>query len=202
MRISRLEKIYVNSRKQAERNIDIVERLFAQVDLGNVRRILEVGCGIGVLASHLSEEYGWDVTGIDLDPEQIEVAKNDNVENEHLRFFEADVTELPFEDGGFDAVLSFDVLHHIPDWDKAIYEIGRVLGPKGLYLLNDLALPKFTARIYRNGGVFSADDAINHLRENDLAVIYVEKPRASIFARLMRHFSIVSQAAEAARPAR
>jgi len=197
MRISRLEKIYVNSRKQAERNIEIVERLFAQVDLGNVRRILEVGCGIGVLASHLSEEYEWDVTGIDLDPEQIEIAKNDNVENEHLRFFEADVTELPFEDGGFDAVLSFDVLHHIPDWDRAIYEISRVLGPKGLYLLNDLALPKFTARIYRNCGVFSADDVINHLRENDFAVIYAEKPKANIFARLTRHFSIVSQAAEA-----
>ena len=197
MRISRLEKIYVNSKKQAERNTEIVERLLAQVDLGNVRRVLEVGCGIGVVASHLSEEYQWDVTGIDLDPEQIEIAGNDNVENERLRFFEADVTELPFEDGEFDAVLSFDVLHHMPDWDKALHEIGRVIRPKGLYLLNDLALPRFTAKIYKNCGVFAVDDVIDHLRENDFAVIYVEKPKGSIFARLAGHFSIVFQAAEA-----
>ena len=198
MRIGRLEKIYVNSRKQAEKNIVIVERLFARVDLGNVRRVLEVGCGIGALASHLSEEYHWDVTGIDLDPEQIEIAKSDNVENEHLRFFEADVTELPFEDRGFDAVLSFDVLHHIPDWDRALHEIGRVLRPKGLCLLNDLALPRFTARICRSCGVFAADDVISHLRENGFAVIYAEIPKANIFARLTRHFSIISQATEAA----
>ena len=153
MRISRLEKIYVNSRKQAEKNLEIVERLFTQVDLGNVRRVLEVGCGIGAVASHLPEKYQWDVTGIDLDPEQIEIAKKDNVENEHLEFFEADVTELPFRDGEFDSVLSFDVLHHIPDWDKALPEIGRVLRPKGFYLLNDLALAKLL-KIFGNWGAF------------------------------------------------
>jgi len=194
MRISRLEKIFVNNRRIAEKNIGIVERLFTQVDLGNVKRVLEVGCGIGVVASHLSEKYQWDVTGVDLDPEQIEIAKSDHPENEHLKFFEADTTELPFEDREFDLVLSFDVLHHIPDWDKALREINRVLRSTGLYLLNDLSLPKFTARIYKDCGVFSADDVINHLRENGLVIIYAEKSKANVFARLGRHFSIISQA--------
>jgi len=49
------------------------------------------------------------------------------------------------------------------DWDKALREISRVLGPTGLYPLNNLSLPKFTARIYEACGVFSADDVINHL---------------------------------------
>jgi len=193
MRISRIEKIYVNSGKKAEKNIEIVERLLAQVDLGNVRRVLEVGCGIGVVASHLSEKYQWDVTGIDLDPEQIEIAKNDNVENEHLKFFEANVTELPFEDGEFDAVLSFDVLHHIPDWDKALHEISRTLRPKGLFLLNDFALPRFTTRIYKNCGVFAADDISDYLRGNGFEVTCGEKPKANIFTRLAGHFGIISQ---------
>ena len=194
MRISTLEKIFVNNRRVAEKNIGIVERLFTHVDLGNVKRVLEVGCGIGVVASHLSGKYQWDVTGIDLDPEQIEIAKNDHTESEYLKFFEADTTELPFEDREFDLVLSFDVLHHIPDWDKALREISRVLGLTGLYLINDLSLPKFTARIYKECGVFSADDVINHLRENGLVVIYAEKPKVNVFARLGRHLSIISEA--------
>ena len=193
MRISRLEKIFVNNKKVAAKNIEIAERLFTQVDLSNVGMVLEVGCGIGVVASHLSEKYQWKVTGIDLDPEQIEIARNDNPENEHLKFLEADVKELPFEDGEFDAVLSFDVLHHIPDWDKALHEISRVSRPKGWYFLNDLTLPRFTARIYKDCGVFAADDVINHLRENGFAVAYAEKPKVNIFARFARHFSIISQ---------
>jgi ubiquinone/menaquinone biosynthesis C-methylase UbiE len=194
MRISRLEKIFVNNRRIAEKNIIIVERLFTQIDLGNVKRVLEVGCGIGVVASHLSEKYQWDVTGVDLDPEQIKIAKIDHPENENLKFFEADTKELPFEDREFDLVLSFDVLHHIPDWDKALREINRVLGSKGLYILNDLSLPKFTTKIYKNCGVFSADDVINHLRENGLVIIYTEKPKVNVFARIGRHFNIISQA--------
>ena len=193
MKMSKLEKKFVNSRRQAERNIKIAEQLFTQIDSSNVKKVLEVGCGIGVLSSYLAREYKWDVTGIDLDPEQIERAKNDNVENEYLKFFEADATKLPFENREFDMVLSFDVLHHIPNWDKAFTEISRVLSPKGAYILNDLALPRFAARISKNWGVFAVDDIINDLKRNSFEVIYEEKPKINIFARLARHFSIVSQ---------
>ena len=193
MKMSRLEKMYVNNKKQAGKNIEIVERLFTRVDSGNVKRALEVGCGIGVVASYLSDKYQWDVTGIDLDPEQIKIAKNDNIENEHLKFFKADVKELPFENGEFDVVLSFDVLHHIPDWDKALHEIGRVLRPEGLYLLNDLALAKIFKLFENLGGFFSEEDVVDHLRGNGFEVMYAENPKVNVFARFARHFSIIAQ---------
>jgi len=79
------------------------------------------------------------------------------------------------------------------DGNLALHETSRVLRPKGLCLLKDLALPRFTARIYKDCGVFSADDVISHLRKNGLIVIYAEKPKANVFARLGRHFSIISQ---------
>lgn len=153
-----------------------------------------MGCGIGVLSSYLAKKYKWDLTGIDLDPEQIERARKDNTEDESLRFFEADVTKLPFADSEFDMVLSFDVLHHIPDWDKALNEISRVLRPEGYYVLNDLALRKFF-RIFgglvkSSSGFFAVDDIINHLKGNSIEVIYEEKQKIDIF---IRHFSIVSQ---------
>lgn len=190
MKIGKLEKIFVNRRKEAEKSIKIAERLFRQIDLSNVKKVLEVGCGIGVVSSYLAKRYGWNVTGIDLDPEQIERAKKDNTENEYLRFFEADVTQLPFEDREFDMILSFDVLHHICNWDKALNEIGRVLRPKGFYILDDITLVRFTARIFKNWGVFAVNDITGHLIGNDFEIIYREKPVINIF---LRHFSVVSQ---------
>lgn len=192
MKMIKLEKIFVNFSAKA-RNIKIIERLFSQIDLSNVKKVLEVGCGIGVLSYYLAEKYKWEVTGIDLDPEQIERAKNDYRENKYIRFIEADATKLPFGDNEFDLVLAVDVLHHIPDWDEALREISRVLGSTGLYLLNDLSLPTSTARIYKDCGVFSADDVINRLQENRHVIIYVKKPKVNAFARLVRRFSIISQ---------
>ena len=43
----------------------------------------------------------------------------------------ADATQLPFQDGYFDCVYSFGVLHHIPEIDKVISEVRRVLKPGG-----------------------------------------------------------------------
>lgn len=189
MKISKLEKTLVN--RTAKRNIKIAERLFSRIDLSNVKKALEVGCGIGVVSSYLVEKYKWNVTGIDLDREQIERAKYNNMENEYLRFLEADVTELPYGNSEFDMVLSFDILHHIPNYDKAIEEIGRVLRPKGFYILSDLALPRFTARIFKNLGVFAMDDIINHLKRYNFETVYEEKPKIKIPT--MTHFSIVSQ---------
>jgi len=116
MRLGKLEKVYVNSEWQAGQNIKIAERLFSEIDSSRVSRVLEVGCGIGVLASYLAKAYKWEVTGIDLDPEQIAKVRSEHTENGRLRFFEADVTKLPFEKDEFDMVLSFDVSSHLSVW--------------------------------------------------------------------------------------
>ena len=75
MKIGKLEKLWVNSKWQSNKNIKIADPLFDQVSIDNVKKVLEVGCGNGVLSSYLAEKYGWNVTGIDIDPEQIEIAK-------------------------------------------------------------------------------------------------------------------------------
>jgi ubiquinone/menaquinone biosynthesis C-methylase UbiE len=198
MKLTRLEKAFVNGRRQAENNIRIVERLFGQIDLDKVKDVLEVGCGIGVVAAHLVQRYGWNVTGIDLDSEQIERARNDNPENEHLKFLEADATGLPFEDREFDVVLSLNVLHHVPDWSAVLAEAGRVLRPEGLYVLYDFGLPgpRFAARIFKYAA-FGADDIIDCLSRDAFEIVYAENPGAGIFTILPRQFSVVSRKAPA-----
>ncbi len=187
MKMVKLEKIFVNASARA-RNIKIIEQLFSQIDLSNVKKVLEVGCGIGVLSSYLAEKYKWEVTGIDLDPEQIKKAKNDHRENKYLKFLEADATKLPFRDSGFDLVLSSDALHHIvSDLDKALSEISRVLRPNGFYVLNDLTFPRL--------GFFKkwripVEDVVNYMKRNNLKIVYEKKPKITI---MEWRFSIIFQ---------
>ena len=185
MKMIKLEKIFVNASART-RNIKVIEQLFSQIDLGNVKKALEVGCGIGVLSSYLAEKYKWEVTGIDLDSEQIERAKNDYRENKYLKFFEADATKLPFGDNEFDLVLSVDALHHIPNRNKISGEINRVLKSNGFYVLVDIALPRFFGKYS-----IPVDDVINYMKRNSFEIIHRKKPpKINIVG---RKFSIIFQ---------
>ena len=195
VKLTNLEKMYVNRKKEVEKNIEIAERLFSQIDLRDVKNVLEVGCGIGLLSTYLAKEYEWNVIGIDLDFEQIEIAKKDYTENEHLKFLEADVTKLLFEDNEFDMVLSFDVLHHIPNWEIALSEISRVSKQDGFYILSDLVFRRFVTRTFKYffnnmGGFFTINDINNHLKRDNFEIIYKEKPNISL---LSGNFSVLSQ---------
>jgi ubiquinone/menaquinone biosynthesis C-methylase UbiE len=195
MKLIRIEKKLVNSAKKGERNIGTAERLFGAVDLGHVKTVLEVGCGVGMLTSYLAEKYQWHITGVDLDPEQIESARTRHGENEHLRFWEADATELPFGKDEFDMVLSFDVLHHIPRWDKAIAEMDRALKPEGVCILHDLAFSGLAARtlegLFKNYGAFyTVGDFIHHLQRSNLEIVYAQTPKRVMIA---EHFSVVAR---------
>ena len=57
---------------------------------------------------------------------------------QNISFCAADALNLPHPDGAFDAVFGFGVLHHIPDWQGALAEVGRVLKPHGIYFLEEL----------------------------------------------------------------
>lgn len=46
-----------------------------------------------------------------------------------------DAAKLPFADAAFDCILFTEVIEHIPDWDRALWEIGRVLKPGGILLI-------------------------------------------------------------------
>jgi len=184
MKMIKLEKIFVNLSARA-RNINTVERLFGQIDLSNVKRVLDVGCGVGVLCSYLAENYGWEVTGIDVDPEQVGKAKNSHRGNKSLTFVEADATRLPFGDNAFDLVLFVDALHHIANWHEALNEIGRVLRPHGFYVLSDIAFPKLLKR-----WSLPVDDMADHLRRHDFEIVYDEKPQITMVG---SRFSMISQ---------
>jgi len=94
-------------------------------------RVLDVGCGQGIDVMRYATA-GADVTGIDLTPRHVELARL------HLVAMGLDVTivhgdaeAMPFADMSFDRVSSNGVLHHTPDMPAALREIRRVLVPGG-----------------------------------------------------------------------
>jgi len=91
------------------------------------KKILEIGVGTGT--DHLQfAKAGAILTGIDITPKSIELTKkNLELHGYKSNLLIADAEKLPFQDGTFDVVYSFGVLHHIPDTQKAINEIYRVL---------------------------------------------------------------------------
>ncbi len=97
--------------------------------LGKGARLLEVGCGCGAYyLSHVARE----VTAIDLDGSAIKQAQRLFI-RPNLHYIEQDGVRLPFKDGQFDCVGTFQVIEHIkqPDLPGFVRELCRVLTPEG-----------------------------------------------------------------------
>lgn len=91
----------------------VLFRLLAQHHLSKAHNILDVGCAAGFFYG-LLREYGWrkPYTGVDITPEFVEKARERYPE---AHFEVADATELPFDDGEFDFVLSQGTMFVLDD---------------------------------------------------------------------------------------
>ncbi len=106
--------------------------------------VLEVGPGNGTYTMETASWVGEDggVIAIDIEPSAIERvearAQAEGMENIQARI--ADVTNLPFEDGVFDAITMMSVLGELPSPQLALMEFYRVLKPAGLLSFSELLL--------------------------------------------------------------
>ena len=106
--------------------------------------VLDIGCGAGVdtlvAAIMVSPEEG--VVGLDLIPEMLNRARI-NLEKTSLKnvtLQEGSAEQLPFPDEAFDVIISNGVFNLIPDKEKALREVFRVLKSSGRFLLADQIL--------------------------------------------------------------
>ena len=102
----------------------LIDELEAGIVLDNVgerARILEVGCGTGLIM-HRIGGGGRRVVGVDLSRSMLRAARGRDQE-----VAQADALALPFESESFDAACSFKVLAHIPRIGDAIAEMARVV---------------------------------------------------------------------------
>jgi SAM-dependent methyltransferase len=102
------------------------EFAFQAVAEAEPRRVLEVGGGEGELAERIRDELGTEVIGVDQSERMVEIQRTKGIDAHG-----GDVQELPFADGEFDVVVAAWMLYHVPDLDRGLGEIARVLKPGG-----------------------------------------------------------------------
>ena len=96
--------------------------------------VLEAGCGVGAQTVTLaSQSPGAQITSIDLSIESLEQAEAriTAAGARNVTFREADIYDLPFADGSFDHVFVCFVLEHLPEPERALASLCRVIRPGG-----------------------------------------------------------------------
>jgi SAM-dependent methyltransferase len=119
----------LRARKSAYENAEGDDpRQFAVEAVAEARphRVLEVGGGEGELAERLQNELGVEVIGIDQSERMVELQRSKGIDARV-----GDVQELQFADGEFDVAVAAWMLYHVPDLDRGVGELARVLAPGG-----------------------------------------------------------------------
>jgi SAM-dependent methyltransferase len=113
----------------------------AKMNLDASAQVLDVGCGIGGAARYIATQIGCRVTGIDLTPEFIEVARRltelTGLDGK-IAFECASALDMPFEDGAFDAAITLHVAMNIPERAALYGEIARVMKPGAVFCIYDV----------------------------------------------------------------
>jgi ubiquinone/menaquinone biosynthesis C-methylase UbiE len=114
-----------------------VARTLGPVELSGGERVLDVGCGTGLLLERLAERgLGLELHGIDATPEMLGRARRRLGQRALLRLGSAD--RLPYPDATFDLVTSTSVLHLLGGrHDAALADWARVLSPGGRLVVTD-----------------------------------------------------------------
>ena len=112
---------------------DLANRLASR----SLARVLEVAAGTGVVTRKLASVLpaGVSIVATDLNQPMLDMASEVGT-SRPVQWRQADATQLPFEDGSFDAVVCQFGIMFVADKSKAFSEARRVLKPGGLFLFN------------------------------------------------------------------
>lgn len=111
-----------------------IKRLTMCLDLlpkESIPRLLDVGCGTGIILPELVRKTGGTVWAIDNYLQERSLKGLMKAEGVYVPLAAADLRHLPFASDSFDAVLLISVLEHIDELDSACREIYRILKPGG-----------------------------------------------------------------------
>jgi SAM-dependent methyltransferase len=96
--------------------------------------VLDIGCGTATLAGKLAADHACDVSGVDVSPEMLAVARQKRLAGVDLILGRAE--DLPFDDGSFERAVMLSVVHHL-DRPRAFAEAYRILEPDGRLVISN-----------------------------------------------------------------
>ncbi len=102
-----------------------------QAGINKSDKILEVGCGMGKFTLPMIKK-GYNVTGLDISPNLLELLQSYNTEQLPVALIEADILDISSEyDEQFDHVIGFFTLHHFLQLEDYIAAMSRLVKPTG-----------------------------------------------------------------------
>jgi ubiquinone/menaquinone biosynthesis C-methylase UbiE len=131
-------------------------------------RILDMGCGFGVTAIVLAQALPRsEVVGIDLSDPLLELAiqaAQDASLGGRVTFEKADVQQIPYDDGSFDVVVNFQMLHIVEDPVAMLDEMERTLALTGVLFMADIrrSWVGFLDKVFKSGLTVEEAEALVH----------------------------------------
>ncbi len=117
------------------------KRLLSYVSLPHPSYVLDLGCGTGRLLNRLAHKFpDLQGTGVDLSPQMLKEARENNRHHPRLIYTQGNAECLPFADHQFDAVFNTISFLHYPHPQKVFKEVSRILRPQGKFYLVDSTL--------------------------------------------------------------
>ncbi len=116
-------EIHEQFKRQAKWTEDFRSQIYRQINLRNAKRVLEVGCGTGVITNELKQKTSAKITAIDSDENMVEIAEKNVVD---VKFLAENVEKLTMKDNFFDVILCQYLFLWLSNPKIAISEMVRV----------------------------------------------------------------------------
>ncbi|MEO7194181.1 MAG: methyltransferase domain-containing protein [Pseudonocardiaceae bacterium] len=102
-------------------------------------RVLDIGCGPGILAKEMAADVGstGEIFGIDISESMLALAGQRCSAEDWVTLRLGRAEEIPFGDEEFDAAIAIQVYEYVPDIERALVELFRVLRPGGRAVILD-----------------------------------------------------------------
>ncbi len=120
---------------------EATEYAISKMDLKPSDHVADIGCGIGGASRYIGSEIGCQVSGIDLTPEYIAIARaltELTSLNEKVDFEVASALQMPYEDETFDAAITFHMAMNVKDRAGLYREAARVMKPGATFCIYDV----------------------------------------------------------------
>ncbi len=138
---------FMNSVISLGTNEFVKTRAVKSLDIQPNSKVLDLCCGSGELGAIVKKLYpSCDVCGVDFSEKMLDIARKNN---KNITYRQADTTSLPFEKNSFNYVLMGFGLRNIPQKNRAIEEIYKILKTNGKFLhLDFTSRQTFASKIY------------------------------------------------------
>lgn len=151
MRLNRFEKLLMNSpvRPWLQRQLE-TRHLLRLGGETTGHTTLEIGCGRGVGARIILEDFGSQrVHAFDLDAGMVQLARRYLDKHPQVALWTGDSTAIAVRANTYDSVFDFGAIHHVVDWRATIAEIHRVLKPGGRFYAEEVPAATITHPLIR-----------------------------------------------------